>query len=271
MWINEVFGDMKPVIGMVHIQALPGTACYREEHDLDFIIAQVRADYNSLVNGGINSVIFCNEFDKPYSRHVEPHIVAAMTTIIDQVLKDNRRLPFGVDIQWDPKAALAIARATGADFIRGIVCGAFCGDLGLLTPDAGDIISYKHRIGADHIKILTNLSPEFSATLDNRPLTLRAQTIIKSCLVDGLCVSGTMAGGIAPFDELLEVKNAVGDFAVIANTGVHFDNVGEILRIADACCVATCLKADGKPGNRIDVENVKRFMDCANAGRSVWL
>lgn len=268
MWINEVFGDIKPVIGMVHIQALPGTACYHREHNLNCIIRQVREDYNNLVNGGIHSVIFCNEFDKPYSRHVEPHIVAVMTTIIDQVLKDNRRVPFGVDIQWDPKAALAVALATGADFIRGIVCGTFCGDLGLFTPDAEEIINYRQKIGANHIKVLTNLSPEFSATLDNRPLTLRAQTVIKSCLVDGLCVSGAMAGGIAPYEELLEVKKAVGDFAVIANTGVNFDNVAEILMIADACCVATCLKVDGRTGNPIDVERVRQFMKCTNSGVS---
>ena len=267
MWIDEVFGDRKPVIGMVHIQALPGTACYRGDHDLSRIVAQVSEDYNNLVNGGIDSVIFCNEFDKPYSRHVEPHIVAVMTTIIDRVLEHGRRVPFGVDIQWDAKAALAIAMATGADFIRGIVCGTFCGDLGLFTPDAEEIINYKHKIGANHIKVLTNLSPEFSATLDNRPLTLRAQTVIKSCLVDGLCVSGAMAGGIAPYEELNQVKQAVGDFAVIANTGVNFDNVGEILKIADACCVATCLKVDGQSGNPIDRENVERFMDCVNAGR----
>ena len=119
MWIDEVFGDRKPVIGMVHIQALPGTACYRGDHDLSRIVAQVSEDYNNLVNGGIDSVIFCNEFDKPYSRHVEPHIVAVMTTIIDRVLEHGRRVPFGVDIQWDAKAALAIAMATGGRFYPG--------------------------------------------------------------------------------------------------------------------------------------------------------
>lgn len=271
MWINEVFGDRKPVIGMVHIQALPGTACCHGGHDLNDIIRQVREDYNNLITGGIDSVIFCNEFDKPYSRRVEPHIVAAMTTIIDKVLEGSRRVPYGVDIQWDPRAALAVALATGADFIRGIICGTFCGDLGLFTPDAEKTINYRYKIGANHIKILTNLSPEFSATLDNRPLALRAQTVIKSCLVDGLCVSGAMAGGIAPYEELKEVKKAVGDFAVIANTGVNFDNVGEILSIADACCVATCLKVDGQSGNPIDGDNVRRFMDRVNAERRVRL
>ena len=60
------------------------------------------------------------------------------------------------------------------------------------------------------------------------------------------------------------MKRAVGDFAVIANTGVNFDNVGEILKTADACCVATCLKVDGMSENPIDLERVRRFMERAD-------
>lgn len=265
-WINQVFGKQKPMIGMIHIQALPGTVLYNNTTSFTDMISRVRMDYNHLVNGGMDSVIFCNEFDKPYSKHVEPHITAAMTTIIDRVLENNQRVPFGVDVQWDPKAALAVGLATGADYIRGIICGTFCGDLGLLAPDTEEIINYRHRIGADHIRILTNLAPEFSVTLDSRPLALRAQTVIKSCLVDGLCVSGVMAGKQAPYEELREVKEAVGDFMVIANTGVNCDNVGAILEIADGCCVATCLKIDGNPRNPIDLENVKKLVDCAKLG-----
>lgn len=260
MWTDELFGNEKPVIGMVHIQALPGTVLYNSAAGMDTIIANARQDYNHLVEGGISGVIFCNEFDKPYSTCVEPHIIASMTHIIDEVLKNNTVIPFGVDIQWDPKAALAIAKATGASFIRGIVCGTFCGDYGLLTPDTEGIMNYRHKIGGDHIKILTNLVPEFSCSLDTREITLRAKTAVKSSLVEGLCVSGVMAGTETPYEQLLKVKECVKEVAIFANTGVNFDSVKGILKIADGCCVATCLKVDENPSNRIDVENVKRLM-----------
>lgn len=266
-WMTEIFGEKKPVIGLVHIRALPGTACYRADQGLSQVAACARRDYDNLVAGGIDSVVFCNEFDKPYSKSVGPHIVASMTAIIAQVLEGNKRIPFGVDVQWDPRAALAIAMAVGADYIRGIACGSFCGDLGLLTPDPEQIMHYRNQIGAGHIRVLTNLAPEFSATLDTRPLALRAQTATKSSLVDGLCVSGFMAGGAAPYEQLIEVKKAVGDFPVIANTGVKFENVSKILQIADACCVATCLKVDGRADNPIDPDNVKKMMACAREGK----
>ena len=263
MWTDDLFGNQKPVIGMVHIQALPGTVLYDGKAGLESVLANARQDYESLAEGGISGVIFCNEFDKPYSMGAESHIVASMTHIIDEVRRGAKDIPFGVDIQWDPKAALAVARATGASFIRGIVCGTYCGDYGLLTPDTEGILAYRHKIGADAVKILTNLVPEFSSSLDTRDICLRARTAVKSSLVEGLCVSGVMAGTRTPYEQLRSVKECVREAAVFANTGVDFDSVAEILRIADGCCVATCLKKDAVPANRIDAENEKRLMEKA--------
>lgn len=265
MWTEELFGSEKPVIGLVHIQALPGTVLYNQAAGLEAVLTNAREDYRSLVEGGISGVIFCNEFDKPYSIGVEPHIVAAMTHIIEEVLNGERRIPFGVDIQWDPKAALAVAGATGASFVRGIVCGTYCGDYGLLTPDTEGILAYRHKIGADSVKILTNLVPEFSSSLDHRDICLRAKTAVKSSLVEGLCVSGVMAGSETPYEQLQSVKECIREAAVFANTGVDFDSVAEILKVADGCCVATCLKKHANPANRIDVENVRKLMKKARA------
>ncbi len=259
MWIKDLFNGRKPVIGMVHLGPLPGSARYAGA-GLDVVISHAASDYNSLVDGGIDAVIFCNENDKPYAKEMSRECVAAMTAVVLSVTKGRSAVPFGIDLQWDPVASLAVALATGADFIRGIACGTFCGDLGFFTPDAHRIIQYRRSIGAEHIRIITNLMPEFSCSLDTRPVTLVAQTVTKSAMVDAVCVSGTMAGKAAPYEQLAEIKQAVGDFPVVANTGVTFDTVKDILSIADACVVATCLKVDGCPENRIDPARVERLM-----------
>lgn len=263
MWTESLFGGRKPVIAMVHLDALPGTALYNEEKGLESICRNAAQDYDNLVAGGIDAVIFCNENDKPYSKSVGPEIVAAMTEIITNVTAGKNKIPFGVDVQWDPMAAIAIAKATGAAFVRGIMCGSFCGDLGLFMPDTEKIIRYRHSIGADNVKLLTNLSPEFSYSLDGRDICLVAQTVIKSSLIDGLCVSGVMAGTAAPFEQLKKIKSAVADtdIPVFANTGVNGQNVSGILEIADGCITATCLKVEQNSKNRIDVTNVRKLMD----------
>lgn len=259
-WINETFKTSRPIIGLVHLKAFPGSANYKKENSIEELTKQAIKDYHNLVEGGISAVCFCDEFDKPYYKQAKPHSIAIMTAIIKEVLAHEKRIPFGVDLQWDPKAALAVAKAVDADFIRGIVVGTYCGDYGFYSVDVEDLLTYKHLIKADNIKIITNLCPEFSYSLDKRPATLRAQTAFKSSLVDAICVSGTMAGTGVPIDCLREVKEAVGDCAVFANTGTNFDTVKEILDTVDGCFVATCIKKDGKSENEIDIERVKKIV-----------
>ena len=265
MWINELCGSPKTVVGMVHLDALPGMVRHDAGAGLEGVIAHAGADYENLVAGGVDAVIFCNENDKPYSKRVDHNVTAAMTLVISRVVGERPAIPFGVDIQWDAKAAVAVAGATGASFVRGIICGTFCGDLGLFTPDTEEILRFRSAIGAERVKLLTNLCPEFSCSLDKRPLELVAKTTVKSALADGLCVSGVMAGTSARYDDLLKVRQAVPEVPVFANTGVTPDNVREILSIADACVVATCLKVDQQPFNRIDRANVEAFMRRAKA------
>lgn len=260
MWIESLFSHPKPIIGMVHLDSLPGTAGYDTTSGLRKVIDLAKSDYENLVSGGIDGVIFCNENDKPYAKNIGKEAVAAMTAVVLSVVPGGSAIPFGIDMQWDPFASLAVAGATGAGFIRGITCGTFCGDLGFLTPDTDGIIKYRHELGADHVRIITNLMPEFSHSMDPRPASLIAQTVIKSSLVDAICVSGIMAGQAAPYEQLREIKEAVGQFPVVANTGVSFETVTSILEIADACIVASCLKEKGALGCRIDKERVKRLI-----------
>lgn len=263
MWTEQIFSRKRPAIAMVHLDALPGTVLYNEASGLGHIIENAAHDYAALSENGIDGVIFCNENDKPYTKSAGPELIASMTAVVLEVMRRAERvIPFGIDVQWDPIAAIAVAKATGAGFIRGILCGTFCGDLGLLTPDPLEIAAYRKRIGADDVKLLTNLSPEFSYSIDQRDVTLRAQTVIKSSLIDGLCVSGAMAGGEAPLRQLREIKAAVANtrIPVFANTGVNHENVSEILSIADGCITATCLKKGKLAANRIDPQNVRDFV-----------
>ncbi len=262
-WLKETFNTEKPIIGLIHLKAFPGSPNYKKEETIENIIEYAKEDYRNLVEGGIDAVVFCDEYDKPYFKQAKPHSIAFMTSIIKEVLKDEKKIPYGVDLQWDPKASLAIAKATGASFIRGIICGTYCGDYGFYSVDVEDLLHYKHMIKADDVRLLTNLCPEFSYSLDKRSLELRSKTAYKSSLIDGICISGDMAGTGVPLDCLRSVKETVGDNAVFANTGVNFDTVHDIMKTVDGCFVATCIKKDGCSENGIDVERTRKLVHLA--------
>ena len=74
-------------------------------------------------------------------------------------------MPFGVNILWDPIASLAVARATGASFIREVLTGVYESDLGMIEPRIGEIAAYRSAIGADGVALFDNIAPEFASAI----------------------------------------------------------------------------------------------------------
>ena len=108
LWIEELFGVKKPVIAMLHLDALPGDPRFRRGTSLDEIVEHARADLRALQDGGVDGVIFSNEFSFPYQRKMDIVTPAAMAYIIGN-LKPEIRVPFGVDAISDGAACLELA------------------------------------------------------------------------------------------------------------------------------------------------------------------
>src|SRR5881396_1049984 len=117
MELHSVFGITKPVIGMLHVPALPGSP--RSTLGFNAVIDWVLTDAQELAAGGIDGLIVENFGDIPfYPRRVQPHTVAFMTALSGEV---RRRFdqPLGINVlRNDAESALAIAAAVRASFIR---------------------------------------------------------------------------------------------------------------------------------------------------------
>lgn len=254
-----LFGVPKPVIAMAHFPALPGTPRYDSSLGIEGILERMRADVHALLEGGVDGILFCNEDDRPYSLQADFAAVAVMTRVITEVRPTDR--PFGVDFLWDPKAPLAIARATGAAFIREVVTGIYESDMGLWAPDAAALFRYRRQIDAENVRIFANITPEFASPLGSRSVAERARSAVVSSLVDAILVSGPMAGVEPDISLLKEAKQAVGEqVPVLLNTGARLDNVQRFLEVADGVIVGSALKVDGYTWNPVDPARVKAFM-----------
>ena len=111
--LTRIFGVPKPVIAMLHLPALPGRPLHDRAAGLDAAVEAVGRDLEALQGAGVDGLLFCNEADLPYQLRVGHEISAAMASVVGQ-LRGQLRVPFGVNILWDPIASLAVARATGA-------------------------------------------------------------------------------------------------------------------------------------------------------------
>ncbi|MGD0194091.1 MAG: BtpA/SgcQ family protein [Candidatus Dormibacteria bacterium] len=266
MSLERRFGAPKPVIAMLHFPGLPGRPRHNRELGRSHLVDVVGRDLETLQGAGVDGVLFCNENDIPYQLVVGPEIPAAMAAVIGE-LRASVRVPFGVNILWDAKATLAVARATGATFIREVLTGVFESDLGLIAPSIGDLAGYRTAIGADDVALFDNISPEFSSVLGTRTIGDRARSA-EFLGVDAILISGPAAGVPFAMSDLSAAKEAVPDLPVFANTGVSADRLEEILAVADGVIVGTSLKVDGDTWSRVDPARAERLMDTARAIRS---
>ena len=150
-------------------------------------------------------------------------------------------------------ASIAVGVATGAHFVREIFTGSYASDMGPWTTDAGKAMRYRDRLGRSDMALLYNVSAEFAYSLDQRSLPDRARSAVFSSIPDAILVSGQITGEAAAMSDLSAVKSALPDTAVLANTGVKHDTVGEVLTISDGCIVGSSLKIDGDTWNNIDL------------------
>jgi len=258
--VANTFGTHKPIIGMVHFRALPGSPLYDDKAGVAGIIEAAERDLMALQSSGVDAVMFGNENDRPYELTVSPASVAAMSYSIGQ-LKPFIHVPVGVDVLWDPIATIAVAKAAGCVFAREVFTGVYGGDMGFWNPDCGKAMRFRQSIGAANVVLIYNINAEFAERLAQRSIQDTARSVLLSSLPDVIAVSGGITGGHVKGDVLRAAKEALPDVPIFANTGVTMETAREILEIADGAVVGTGFKRDGITWNEVDPSRVARFME----------
>ena len=264
--LKDLFGTDKPIIAMCHLQALPGDPSYNAEAGMSSVVELAREDLRALQEGGVDAVMFSNEFSLPYLTKVQPETTAAMARVVGELLNEIN-VPFGVDVLWDPIAALDLAAATGARFVREVISGVYASDFGLWNTNPGATARHRRRLGIDDVKLFYNIVPEAAAYVAHRDIAEVAKTTVFNNRPDALCVSGITAGAELDSQTLLRVKEAVPGTSVFSNTGCRIENIETQLAHADGAIVGTTFKFDGVFTNPVDSRRVKEFMEKVRGSR----
>ncbi|MEG0912579.1 MAG: BtpA/SgcQ family protein [Oscillospiraceae bacterium] len=265
-WLKEVIGTEKAIVAMCHLQAMPGDPYYNKEKGMKWVIEKAKEDVEALQKGGVDAIMFSNEYSLPYLTKVRTETVAAMARIIGE-LQPMIEIPYGVNCLWDPIASLDLAAAVEAKFVREIFTGVYASDFGLWNTNCGEIVRHQHEIGAENVKLLFNIVPEAAKYLADREIESIAKTTTFNCRPDALCVSGATAGSATNPEILKRAKSAAGETVVFANTGCRVDTIESLLKIADGAVVGTTFKYDGKFENQVDESRVKEFMNKVHSVR----
>lgn len=259
--LTSLFPQPKPIIGMIHVGALPGTPA--NDRSVAELTAQAVREAALYRDGGVDGIGIENMHDVPYLRgQVGPEIVAAMA-IIGQAVKAESWLPVGIQILAGANLeALAVAHAAQLDFIRveGYVF-AHVADEGLIQSSAAALLRYRKLIGAERVQVWADVKKKHSshAITADISLGLTAETV-EFMRGDAVIVSGSVTGDPPQLADVAEAK-AHCHLPVVLGSGVDADNIAQFFPAADGFIIGSHFKLNGQWFNTVDVERVARMME----------
>ena len=262
--MRDLFSSSQSLVGMVHVQALPGTP--RNSLSPQEIVDRAVEEAMSLQASGFDGIILENMHDIPYlNRNVGPEVVAGMACVC-QAVRREVTLPLGVQILAGAnEEALSVAQAAGADFIRaeGFVF-AHTADEGLIEACAGDLLRYRKKIGAERIKILCDIKKKHSSHALTQDVSL-AETAhaAEFFLADGVIVTGVSTGSQTAPKDLEEVVGATR-LPVWIGSGITPDNLSRYEQ-AHGLIVGSWVKEDGDWMKSVDPERAKALVEAFKA------
>lgn len=254
----------RPVVGMVHLDPLPGAPGF--DGDRAAVRAAALRDARRLEAGGVDAVLVENFGDAPfYADDVPRHVVASMAALVRDV-RAAVDLPVGVNVlRNDAAAAVSVAAAAGAEFVRvNVHTSARLTDQGVVEGAAADTIRLRERLDAD-VAVFADVAVKHSAALADRPLEEEVAELVERGLADGLVASGPGTGAEVSLDHVRAVTAARdgldADVPVYVGSGVTRETVAETLAVADGAIVGTALKEGGETTAPVDEDRVRALVD----------
>lgn len=258
--MTSLFSQQKPVIGVIHVGALPGTP--RSERSVRELIGAAREEAKIYRECGVDGIIIENMHDVPYLKgEVGPEIVAAMTAIGTEV-KSECRLPVGMQILAGANIeAMAVAHAAGLDFIRAEgFAYAHIADEGLIEASAAKLLRYRKMIGAERVQVWTDVKKKHSAHAITADVSLgQTAETVEFMGADCVIVTGSVTGEAPKVSDVLEAKQHC-HLPVFLGSGISETNIEQFYNEADGFIIGSAFKVDSLWSNTIDPERVTSFV-----------
>lgn len=251
------------VLSMIQPEPLPGS--YRHG-DMKFeeICDRALREADMIMKNGFDGFILQNMNDMPIKQIASPEAIAYMSILGERLRKGFPEAVLGILMNWDGVAALAVADAVNADFVRveHLFTGAEVTSAGLLEGQCCEIAALRKRIKSS-IPVYADVYEVHGAPLGAKPVEDAAWESVHEAFADGLFMSGK-----TPRESIEMVKKARQkvDVPIFLGGGATGENVCELLQYYDGVSVATWVK-NGNMKNPIDPEKAKIFMEQAAMAR----
>ena len=245
----------KSLLGVVHLQPLPGSPRWRG--GLEAVIKFAVNDARAYERGGAHALFIENFGDIPFTKgSVAPETIGAMAAA-GRAVRQAVRLPIGFNVlRNDARAALALCAVCGGSFVRiNVHTGAMLTDQGLIEGNAYETLRYRQRL-CPQVRIFADVHVKHAVPLGNWTIEDAARDTVDRGLADALIVSGAGTGLSADLADVERVRRTVPTTKILLGSGVTLANIRDFRPVADGFIVASSLKPRGRLANPVDPKRV---------------
>lgn len=238
MTYKEVFGDKKPVIGMIHTndsERLTTLELAQKEIEI-----YLKYGVCPLIENYFGSADDCEK-------------------VLEWLQIAHPDATYGVNILGNFDRAIELANKYGAKFIQ---IDSICGHL---KPKDDEEYARKladSRKDCDAI-ILGGVRFKYQAVRSGR--TQKEDLLIGKERCDAIVCTGEGTGMATPFKKVEEFKAVLGDFPVIVGAGVSLDTAKETFEKADGAIIGSWFKDGHRDVNNVNEEYVKAIVSAIDS------
>mgnify|MGYP001493310818 CR=1 FL=1 len=252
-------GLVRPLVGVVHLPPLPGAPGHA---GMDAVRRRAVADARALAAAGVDALVVENFGDAPFWKDdVPPATVAGLTAAALAVAEAAPRLTLGVNcLRNDARAALAVAAAVGAAFVRvNVLTGAMLTDQGVVEGRAAEIVRLRDAL-APSVRIVADVLVKHAVPLAPQDVVEVARDTAERGGADALLVTGTRSARAPDDGRVRAVRAAVPRTPVLLGSGVTTANVAALLPHADGALVGSAFERGGRTGAPVDARRARAFV-----------
>ncbi len=247
--------DKNIIIGAIHFPPLLGYANFL---GLKVSLNNALKDLTVFEEGGIDGIIFENNYDIPHKTFVDSSVVASLTYLGEKI-RAKTKLPFGISVLWnDYRTALSIAKILDLQFIRiPVFVDKVKTDYGIIKGEAKKIIEYKKTIKAENIAFFTDIHVKHAKLLSKNNIITSAKLAIKNHS-NAIIITGKWTGQSSDLEELKKIKNVVGHFPILIGSGINKNNIKPLFKYANGSIVSTSLKEGLAKKEEVNVKSYRQ-------------
>ncbi len=260
--LEEVFGRPKSLIGVVHLEPLPGSSGW--DGDMPRVVGRALDDAAALEAAGLDGIILENFGDAPFSRGFAGRGAVAAMAAIGSLVQEKTSLPLGINVlRSDALSAVAVAAAVGARFIRvNVHIGAAATDQGIIQGNARETLLAIRDLSPG-LRVFADVFVKHARPLGSESIEQAAAELVERGKAAALIVTGDMTGSPGSPEELARVRAAVPGTPVVAGSGVTAETVADLLGTCDAVIIGSDIMEGGRAANAIDPARAAAFVRAA--------